>query len=148
MDSIFEKYTRTLTKIIGSQTWDKTELLAQAMLATWQDRRQFFLCGNGGSAGNAIHLANDFLYGVASKLPYAGMRVEALPANTAVISCLAKILFVRYAASHSDLLSQLGVKYIFQPRCGVVIRKLLRFSSHAANVRRDDDLTACTGIMK
>ena len=89
MDSIFEKYTRTLTKIIGSQTWDKTELLAQAMLATWQDRRQFFLCGNGGSAGNAIHLANDFLYGVASKLPYAGMRVEALPANTAVISCLA-----------------------------------------------------------
>ena len=89
MDSIFEKYAMTLTNIIGSQTWDKTELLAQAMLTGWQEKRQLFLCGNGGSAGNAIHLANDFLYGIASKVSCAGMRVEALPANTAVISCLA-----------------------------------------------------------
>lgn len=89
MDSIFEKYAMTLTNIIGSQTWDKTELLAQAMLAAWQEKRQLFLCGNGGSAGNAIHLANDFLYGIASTVPCAGMRVEALPANSAVISCLA-----------------------------------------------------------
>ena len=40
MDSIFEKYAMTLTNIIGSQTWDKTELLAQAMLAAWQEKRQ------------------------------------------------------------------------------------------------------------
>ena len=25
-----------------------------------------FICGNGGSAGNAIHIANDFIYGTAN----------------------------------------------------------------------------------
>ena len=87
MGSIFEKYAMTLTNIIGSQTWDKTELLAQAMLAAWQEKRQLFLCGNGGSAGNAIHLANDLLYGIASKVPCAGMRVEALPINSRNTLC-------------------------------------------------------------
>ena len=66
MDSVFERYATTLAKVIGNQTWDKVELLAQDMLTAWQEKRQLFLCGNGGSAGNAIHLANDFLYGVAS----------------------------------------------------------------------------------
>ncbi len=47
-----------------------------------------FLCGNGGSAANAIHLANDLLYGIL-KQPGSGLRVHALPANTSVISCLA-----------------------------------------------------------
>jgi D-sedoheptulose 7-phosphate isomerase len=47
-----------------------------------------FICGNGGSAGNAIHLANDFLYGVA-KQTGGGIRVSALSANPAVITCLA-----------------------------------------------------------
>ena len=89
MDSVFERYATTLAKVIGNQTWDKVELLAQAMLTAWQKKRQLFLCGNGGSAGNAIHLANDFLYGVASKVQSPGMRVEALSANPAVISCLA-----------------------------------------------------------
>ena len=37
-------------------------------------KRQVFICGNGGSAGNAIHLANDFLYGIA-KRP-GGLRVN------------------------------------------------------------------------
>ena len=45
-------------------------------------------CGNGGSAGNAVHLANDFLYGVGRKKGI-GMRVEALSANPAVLTCLA-----------------------------------------------------------
>ena len=30
------------------------------------NRTQVFFCGNGGSAGNAVHLANDFLYGMQS----------------------------------------------------------------------------------
>ena len=47
-----------------------------------------FIFGNGGSAGNAIHLANDFLYGISKQLGHA-LRVTALPANSAVITCLA-----------------------------------------------------------
>lgn len=54
----------------------------------WQKKRRVFICGNGGSAGNAIHLENDFLYGVVKALG-SGLRVSALTANAAVITCLA-----------------------------------------------------------
>lgn len=47
-----------------------------------------YFCGNGGSAGNAIHLANDFLYGIAKRTG-GGLKVHALPANAAVLTCLA-----------------------------------------------------------
>jgi len=51
-----------------------------------------YICGNGGSAANAMHMANDFHYGIGAcgqgpKLP--GLRVEALPANAGLITCLA-----------------------------------------------------------
>jgi D-sedoheptulose 7-phosphate isomerase len=62
--------------------------LAEDLRACWQAGRQAFICGNGGSAGNAIHLANDFLYGIA-KGKGPGMRVHALPANPSVLTCLA-----------------------------------------------------------
>ena len=47
-----------------------------------------FFAGNGGSAGNAVHLANDFLYAL-SKRAGSGLRVHGLPANQAVMTCLA-----------------------------------------------------------
>ena len=100
MDSLFNRYAATLASTIGNQTWDDVELLAQTMLTVWQENRQLFLCGNGGSAGNAIHLANDFLYGVARNAQRPGMRVEALSANPAVISCLANDI------DYSEIFSQ------------------------------------------
>ena len=57
-------------------------------MACWKENRQLFICGNGGSAGNAIHIANDFLLGI-SKVYGSGLRVHALPANPAIITCLA-----------------------------------------------------------
>lgn len=62
--------------------------LAEELRECWREGRQVFLCGNGGSAGNAIHLANDFLYGI-SKTAGSGLRVHALPANSSVLTCLA-----------------------------------------------------------
>ena len=64
------------------------ESLAHALTRAWQQKRQVFILGNGGSAGNAIHLANDFLYGISKQLGHA-LRVSALTANPAVITCLA-----------------------------------------------------------
>ena len=64
------------------------EALAHALTRAWQQKRQVFIFGNGGSAGNAIHLANDFLYGISKQLGHA-LRVSALTANPAVITCLA-----------------------------------------------------------
>jgi D-sedoheptulose 7-phosphate isomerase len=67
---------------------DKVELLASALLTAWKEKRQVFIFGNGGSAGNAIHLANDFVFGISKKFG-SGLRIHALPANTSVITCLA-----------------------------------------------------------
>lgn len=67
---------------------EKVELLAESMMAAWLGKRQVFIFGNGGSAGNAIHLANDFIFGISKKFG-SGIRIHALPANASVITCLA-----------------------------------------------------------
>ena len=64
------------------------ELLGQGLLRAWENNNQVFVFGNGGSAGNAIHLANDFLYGV-GKGVLPGLKIHALPSNSAVLTCLA-----------------------------------------------------------
>jgi D-sedoheptulose 7-phosphate isomerase len=81
-------YSSRLQDVLANSDWSNVNLLAQDMLRCWQEKRQVFFCGNGGSAGNAIHLANDFLYGIAKKTG-GGLRVNALSANSAVITCLA-----------------------------------------------------------
>lgn len=84
----FEDYSKRLQAILASAEWSGVETLAQELLACWKEGRQVFICGNGGSAGNAVHIANDFLYGI-SKAYGSGLRVHALPANTAILTCLA-----------------------------------------------------------
>jgi D-sedoheptulose 7-phosphate isomerase len=87
IDLIFD-YSKRLQNVLAESDWSGVNLLAKDLLLCWQEGRQVFLCGNGGSAGNAIHLANDFLYGVA-KTTGGGLKVMALSANSAVITCLA-----------------------------------------------------------
>ena len=81
-------YAARLQQVLQSADWRPVEALGQDFLECWKAKRQVFLCGNGGSAGNAIHLANDFLYGI-SKQAGSGLRVNALSANAAVLTCLA-----------------------------------------------------------
>lgn len=81
-------YSSKLQEVLASSDWSSVNLLAQDMLRCWREKRQVFFCGNGGSAGNAVHLANDFLYGIAKKTG-GGLRVQALSANSAVMTCLA-----------------------------------------------------------
>lgn len=67
------------------------EIMAKEIRQAWIDGRNVFICGNGGSAANAIHLANDFHFGIGScgaPPRFPGLRVEALPANPAILSCL------------------------------------------------------------
>lgn len=84
----FADYSRRLQDVLQRADWMAVVCLAEELRDCWVSGRQVFLCGNGGSAGNAIHLANDFLYGV-SKKRGSGLRVTALPANSSVITCLA-----------------------------------------------------------
>lgn len=92
-------YQKSLLTALKEQDWDNVVLLAEALHRCWREGRQVFLCGNGGSAANAIHLANDFLYGV-DKKDGCGLRVWALPANQAVMTCLANDL------SYEDVFAQ------------------------------------------
>jgi D-sedoheptulose 7-phosphate isomerase len=81
-------YSARLAKLMAGYDWSAVSLMAEEFLDCWRTGRQIFIVGNGGSAGNAIHLANDFLYGI-SKIAGSGLRVHALPANAAVLTCLA-----------------------------------------------------------
>ena len=84
----FEGYSKRLQQVLQTSDWSPIEELASDMHECWNDGRRIFLCGNGGSAGNAIHLANDFIYGIA-KTTGGGLRAISLSDNSAVITCLA-----------------------------------------------------------
>jgi D-sedoheptulose 7-phosphate isomerase len=87
-ENLIPDYLVKLQTVLAESNWEPVELLSQDVLECLKEKRQIFLCGNGGSAGNAIHLANDFIYGVA-KQTGRGLRVNALTANPAIITCLA-----------------------------------------------------------
>jgi D-sedoheptulose 7-phosphate isomerase len=92
-------YQQSLQTALSGHDWSNVEILVRRLQDCWREGRGVFLCGNGGSAANAIHLANDLLYGV-DKQNGRGLRVTALPANSAVMTCLANDV------SYADVFSQ------------------------------------------
>lgn len=86
--NIRKKYLVDLQKILNSKEFEKVNFLGESLYLGWKKNKNLFLCGNGGSGANAIHLANDFLFGAGRKNK-KGLRVEALTSNSAVITCLA-----------------------------------------------------------
>lgn len=87
IDTIFADYQKRLCNCLCSFDWSPVYKLAEDIRLAWEKDRHIFLCGNGGSAANAIHLANDFLYPIA-KVNGKGIKVTALTANQAVLTCL------------------------------------------------------------
>ncbi len=85
--SAFSNYAARLASALQNQDWEPVGRLAAELQAAWEQDRQVFICGNGGSAANALHWANDFLYPVNPKGEH-GIRMHALPANSAVLTCL------------------------------------------------------------
>ncbi len=81
------QYASTLSSVLADFDWSPVERLAGVLDTAWAEGRHLFLCGNGGSAANAIHIANDFIYGIGKEIG-GGMKVTALPANAAVVTCL------------------------------------------------------------
>lgn len=86
--SFFTNYAGRLNEALVGQDWGSAAVLADELTAAWREGRRVFVCGNGGSAANAIHWANDFLYPIA-KGGGKGMKMSALPANVSVLTCLA-----------------------------------------------------------
>ena len=81
-------YSARLSSALALPAINQVPQLAQAFKTAWDNKKTIYLCGNGGSAGNAIHLANDFLYGAGINRGI-GLRIESLSANAAVLTCLA-----------------------------------------------------------
>lgn len=89
MDKAFiEQYTERLGKTLARAEWDGVSHLAKTLLECQRAGRQVFMCGNGGSAANAVHLANDFLC-VVDHANGTGLRAVALSANASVLTSLA-----------------------------------------------------------
>ena len=85
---LFQSYQARLSKVLAEFDWAPVITLGEWLWDCWCNKKRVFICGNGGSAANACHLANDFIYGI--DIPDGrGLIVEALTANSAVMSCLA-----------------------------------------------------------
>ena len=88
MPKLYDSYVRRLEKALNSFSWESVHQLSLSLQQVWRTGDKAFFCGNGGGAGNSIHLANDFNYGI-DKNSGIGLSVEALPANSSVLTCLA-----------------------------------------------------------
>ena len=85
-------YLAKISNSFSEEIYYAIESLALELREVWLNDNNVFICGNGGSAANAIHIANDFLYGVGrcgigDKMP--GIKVEALSSNSGVLTCIA-----------------------------------------------------------
>ncbi len=118
-DKDARRYLTQLNTVFTPEILQKVEKLCKYLHHAWIHHRQVFICGNGGSAANALHIANDLHYGIGACGPapvIPGMRVEALPANTGIITCLANDTGyeniyanqLKVKANHSDILIALS----------------------------------------
>jgi len=103
MMKFYQAYAANLGRLLNAYHWGSVNKLAEDLRAIWENNRQVFLCGNGGSAANAVHWANDLVFGI-SPGRGDGIKAHALSANTSVMTCLANDL------SYDDIFSyQLSV---------------------------------------
>ena len=85
--SIFSSYAQKLATFVVGMDWGCVEQLAAMVEDVRKRRGQLFLCGNGGSSANALHIANDFTAAMFKGTRNA-IRANALPANVGVLTCI------------------------------------------------------------
>ena len=87
-NSLTEQYISRLIQVIKTDKNKEINLLYNQILKTWKNKKTIYVCGNGGSAGNANHIANDLIF-AAGKKNKKGIKVESLASNPSIITCLA-----------------------------------------------------------
>jgi len=73
---------------LSDRSFNKIPHLVNEIKKTKKNSKTIYICGNGGSAANAMHIANDLIYGAGTKSG-KGFNIEALSSNSSVITCLA-----------------------------------------------------------
>ena len=85
-------YMSKLANVFNDTNINALDAFACRLDKIWKSGSTLFLCGNGGSAANAIHMANDFNYGIGcspkTALSKPGLYADALSSNTAILTCL------------------------------------------------------------
>ncbi|MEW6368793.1 MAG: SIS domain-containing protein [Acidobacteriota bacterium] len=84
----FLDYANRLKAVLETVDWGPVTGLARELFDCWRTGRRVFLCGNGGGAGNASHIAADLALGVA-KSRGSGLMATALTCNQSLMTCLA-----------------------------------------------------------
>lgn len=85
-ESLVFQYTNDLMSVLNQLKSADVDIFVNMLLKMKEDRGTLYICGNGGSAANAIHLANDFTFGISPE--GNAIQVEALAANSSVLTCL------------------------------------------------------------
>lgn len=85
-EQLVAQYTSNLSLVLKQLNGKDVEELVNQLLKLKKHNRTLYICGNGGSAANAIHLANDFTFGISPNGD--ALSVEALAANSSVLTCL------------------------------------------------------------
>ena len=57
-----DSYKNQINLLTEKDNTIKIKKLADDLYKSWKQKKNIFICGNGGSAANAMHIANDFIY--------------------------------------------------------------------------------------
>ena len=95
----FKTDSANLSSQLSKVSAEDLNQLESDLLNLWDTKGTLFLCGNGGSAGNASHLANDLTFGSGYPSKH-GLSVDSLCANPAVLTCLANDIGYEYIYSY------------------------------------------------
>ena len=83
----FRDYLNAWKNINFVDNLENWSLKLVKFLSFSENNKKIFIMGNGGSAANASHIANDFTYGYRDK--ERRLNIECLASNSSVLTCLA-----------------------------------------------------------
>jgi len=98
VDVLIGNYATLLADTIRNGFPANVNRLCRELICCGVENKQVFICGNGGSAANAIHMANDLMC-IGGDCGSSSLRVEAISSNVAVLLCLANDLDYSYVFS-------------------------------------------------
>lgn len=88
-NSSIKSYVEKISESISKQNEKSLMQLVVTIKQTLKKNKNIFLCGNGGSGANSIHIANDFIYYNQKRKNKLKYNVESLASNPAILTCIA-----------------------------------------------------------
>ena len=82
---MIQNYLSKLSSSLNEENYKQINRLFLLLKDTINNNKNIFICGNGGSAANSIHIANDFIYLNNKLKKKKSIKVESLSSNTAIM---------------------------------------------------------------